>query len=101
MTDTTTTPTLDLPDGVEVTGELRPGYEEILSRTALELVATLHRELEPRRQERLAARKEVVRAVADGQDLDFLTETASVREDDSWRVAPHAPGLVDRRVEMT
>lgn len=102
MSETTTTPpTLDLPEGVEVTAELRPGDEEILSRPALELIATLHRQLEQRRQERLAARKEVVRAVAEGQDLDFLPETASVREDDSWRVAPHAPGLVDRRVEMT
>ncbi|RIK15142.1 MAG: malate synthase A [Acidobacteria bacterium] len=103
MTDTTTVPTpaLDLPEGVEVTGQLRPGYEEILSRPALELVARLHRELEPRRQERLAARREVVQAVADGQDLDFLPETAHVREDPSWRVADHAPGLVDRRVEMT
>ena len=101
MPEPTSSPVLDLPDGVEVTGELRPGYEEILSRPALELVARLHRELEPRRQERLAAREEVVRAVAAGQDLDFLPETAHVREDDSWRVADHAPGLVDRRVEMT
>ncbi|MGC5583945.1 malate synthase A [Ornithinimicrobium sp. W1665] len=100
MTDATT-PVLDLPEGVEVTGALRPGYEEILSRPALELVATLHRELEPRRQERLAARRTVVQAVADGQDLDFLPETRDVREDESWRVAEHAPGLVDRRVEMT
>ncbi|HSP59925.1 MAG TPA: malate synthase A [Ornithinimicrobium sp.] len=100
MTDATT-PVLDLPEGVEVTGELRPGYEEILSRTALELVAVLHRELEPRRQERLAARRKVVQAVAEGQDLDFLPETRDVREDDTWRVAEHAPGLVDRRVEMT
>ena len=98
---TATSPVLDLPEGVEVTGELKPGYEEILSRRALELIATLHRELEPRRQERLAARAEVVRAVADGADLDFLPETAHIREDDSWRVGEHAPGLVDRRVEMT
>ena len=93
--------TLDLPEGVEVTGELRPGYEEILTRQALELIAALHRELEPQRQERLRARAEVVEAVAAGQDLAFLPETASVREDDSWRVAPPAPGLEDRRVEMT
>ncbi|MGO0577455.1 malate synthase A [Ornithinimicrobium panacihumi] len=98
---TATSPVLDLPEGVEVTGELKPGYEEILSRQALELIATLHRELEPRRQERLAARAEVVRAVSDGADLDFLPETAHIREDDSWRVGEHAPGLVDRRVEMT
>ncbi|WP_131105126.1 malate synthase A [Ornithinimicrobium sufpigmenti] len=101
MTDPSQTPSLDLPDGVAVTGALKPGYEQILSRQALELIATLHRELEPRRQERLAARQEVVRAIADGEDLDFLPETASIREDDSWRVAEHAPGLVDRRVEMT
>ena len=56
MSDLSPTHTLDLPTGVEVTGELKPGYEQILSRPALELVAALHRELEPRRQERLAAR---------------------------------------------
>ncbi|MFK5634871.1 MULTISPECIES: malate synthase A [unclassified Ornithinimicrobium] len=96
-----TAPALDLPEGVEVTGALKPGYEQILSREALELVATLHRELEDRRQERLAARRQVMDSVASGQDLDFLPETAHIREDDSWRVGEHAPGLVDRRVEMT
>ena len=101
MTDQSQTPTLDLPDGVEVTGELKPGYEQILSRRALELVALLHRALEPQRQERLAARGEIVRAVAEGEDLDFLPETAHIREDETWQVAEHAPGLVDRRVEMT
>jgi malate synthase len=33
--------------------------------------------------------------------LDFLPETAAIRADSSWRVAPPAPGLVDRRVEIT
>ena len=33
--------------------------------------------------------------------LDFLPETAHIRADASWRVAPPAPGLVDRRVEIT
>ena len=55
--------TLDLPEGVLVTGELRPGYDEILTRPALELVAQLHRSLETRRQECLAARADVVRRV--------------------------------------
>ncbi|KUG51520.1 malate synthase A [Serinicoccus chungangensis] len=98
---TTSTPALDLPAGVEVTGALRPGYEQILSRPALELVASLHRELEPRRQERLAARAEVVARVAAGEDLDLLPETEHVRADPTWRVAEPAPGLQDRRVEMT
>ena len=42
-----------------------------------------------------------MRAIADGGSLDFLAETRAVREDDSWRVAEPAPGLVDRRVEIT
>ena len=92
---------LQLPDGVEVTGEVKPGYEEILSPTALELIARLHRELEPRRQAALAARTQVVEAIDAGGTLDFLEETRAVREDDSWRVAKPAPGLVDRRVEIT
>jgi malate synthase len=33
--------------------------------------------------------------------FDFLPETAAIRADSSWRVAPPAPGLVDRRVEIT
>ena len=33
--------------------------------------------------------------------LDFLPATAHIREDSTWRVAPPAPGLVDRRVEIT
>ncbi|WP_151527020.1 malate synthase A [Serinicoccus kebangsaanensis] len=96
-----TSPALDLPDGVVVDGPLQPGYEQILTRQALDLVAALHRELEPRRQQCLEARADVVRRVAEGEDLDFDPETAHVRDDDSWRVAEPAPGLVDRRVEMT
>ena len=88
-------------DGVEVTGPMGPRFDEVLTPRALGLVALLHRELEGRRQERLAARRERVRALAAGGTLDFLPETAAVRADDSWRVAPPAPGLVDRRVEMT
>lgn len=101
MNDSTTRAVLDIPPGVAVTGEVRPADAEILTRPALELIATLHRRLEPRRQQRLAARTQVVRAVADGADLDFLPETAHVRDDPTWQVAPPAPGLVDRRVEMT
>jgi malate synthase len=88
-------------EGVEVTGAAVPRSEEVLTPEALELVALLHRELGARRRELLEARKERVRRLADGGTLDFLPETASIREDDSWQVAPPAPGLEDRRVEMT
>lgn len=93
--------TLKLPDGVEVTGPVKDRYEEILSPKALELIAKLHRELNARRLELLAAREDKVKKVAAGEDLDFLPETKGIREDDSWKVAPLAPGLEDRRVEMT
>ncbi|HET6876681.1 MAG TPA: malate synthase A [Jatrophihabitans sp.] len=88
-------------EGVEITGPEVARAEEVLTPRALSLVATLHRALNGRRLELLAAREARVRALAGGGTLDFLPETAAVREDDSWRVADPAPGLVDRRVEIT
>jgi len=87
--------------GVEITGPEVPRAEEVLTSEALELVAALHRELDDRRQELLRARQDRVRALADGGTLGFLPETAHIRDDDSWQVADPAPGLVDRRVEIT
>jgi malate synthase len=88
-------------DGVQITGRAGPRYEEILTDEALGLIAALHRELGPRRAELLDARHERQRALAEGGTLDFLAETKSIRDDRSWRVAAPAPGLVDRRVEIT
>ncbi|MEP9384843.1 malate synthase A [Nocardioides sp. KR10-350] len=90
-----------IPDGVEITGPLQDRFEEVLTPRALELVALLHRELDGRRQELLVRRGERIREFAAGGTLDFLPETKDVREDPSWRVAPPAAGLVDRRVEIT
>jgi malate synthase len=36
-----------------------------------------------------------------GHFADFLPETADVRNDPTWQGASPAPGLVDRRVEIT
>ncbi len=89
------------PEGIEITGPMNDRYDEILTPQALELVALLHRELDGRRQELLAKRHQRVEELAAGGTLDFLEETRSIREDDSWRVADPAPGLVDRRAEIT
>jgi malate synthase len=86
---------------LEILGPVRPGFEEILTPEALGFVAFLESEFGPRRCELLAARARRRAEVAAGADLGFLPETAGVREDPDWRVAPAAPGLVDRRVEMT
>ena len=89
------------PDGIDITAPLEDRFDQILTPRALELVAVLHRELGTRREDLLAERGKRIRALAEGGTLDFLEETRSVREDDSWRVADPAPGLVDRRVEIT
>jgi malate synthase len=93
--------TIEGVSGLEVTGARQDRQEEVLTQQALELIARLHRELNGRRLELLAARRERLRALASGDTLRFLSETSHIREDDSWQVAPPAPGLVDRRVEIT
>jgi len=86
--------------GVEVRAQWRDGYEQVLTADALDLLARLHRELNPRRLELLEARARRDADLAAGALPDFLPETAEVRGGD-WKVAPPAPGLVDRRVEIT
>src|ERR1700758_2970387 len=86
---------------VQITGPSGDRYDEILTPQPIELIATLHAELAPRRFEALAARRRRQAELSRGAMLDFLPETADIREDASWRVTAPAPGLVDRRVEMT
>ena len=87
--------------GVEVTGPTNERFDEILTPEALQFVGALQREFGERRLELLAKRAERQKAIDGGGTLDFLPETAGVRADDTWRVAEPAPGLVDRRVEIT
>ncbi|WP_053913853.1 malate synthase A [Streptomyces sp. SCSIO 75703] len=84
-----------------VDAEPLPRQEEVLTDAALAFVAELHRRFTPRRDELLALRAERRAEIARTATLDFLPETAAIREDDSWRVAPAPPALEDRRVEIT
>src|SRR3984885_8016090 len=86
---------------VEITGPYGDRYDEILTPQAIDLIAALHAELGPRRSELLAARRRRQAELSGGAMLDFLPETAPIREDPDGRVAPPAPGLADRRVEIT
>jgi len=92
---------LIMSERVEITGPAGDRYEEILTPQALELLTALHGELADRRLELLAARRRRQAELSGGAMLDFLPATAHIREDSTWRVAPPAPGLVDRRVEIT
>ncbi|TXF96238.1 malate synthase A [Massilia arenae] len=91
---------LTIPAGMQITGEIKPGYENILVPEALALVAQLARAFAPRRQELLAARAERARQLDAGERPDFLPETAHIRDGD-WTIAPIPPALACRRVEIT
>ncbi|MGW3495292.1 malate synthase A [Streptomyces sp. NPDC001020] len=86
---------------VVVDAEPLPRQEEVLTDAALAFVAELHRRFTPRRDELLARRAERRAEIARTSRLDFLPETAAIRADDSWTVAPAPRALDDRRVEIT
>ncbi|WP_171783184.1 malate synthase A [Isoptericola halotolerans] len=88
---------------MDVVGPPVPGSEEILTPAALEFLALLHDQFADARTELLLTRQRRTREIAAGADPDFLPVTRAVREDSSWRVAgaAGAPGLSDRRVEIT
>jgi malate synthase len=87
--------------GVEIIGPSADRYDEILTPGALHLIASLQREFGRRRAELLAARAARQQELSAGGTLDFLPGTRHIRQDPTWRVVPPAPGLVDRRVEIT
>jgi malate synthase len=88
-----------LPAGVELRGDRVD--DGILSGEALAFVADLQRAFGGRREELLAARASRQERLLAGELPDFLAETRTVREDESWRVAEAPPDLQDRRVEIT
>ncbi|ADX71816.1 malate synthase A [Pseudarthrobacter phenanthrenivorans Sphe3] len=88
-------------NGITLTAQPICRQQEVLTPDALAFIAKLHRATAARRQELLQARRSRRGAIAAGQDPRFLRETEHIRNDPSWRVAPPAPGLEDRRVEIT
>jgi malate synthase len=91
---------IKLPEGVEVHGRLKPGYERVLTAEALGFLARLHRRFEPRRRQLLERRCERQARFDAGALPDFLPETREVREA-LWTVGPIPVALLDRRVEIT
>ncbi|PZR60963.1 MAG: malate synthase A [Chloroflexi bacterium] len=78
-----------------------PDAQRVLTPDALDFVAALHREFDPRRRELLGRRAQRRQRFQAGETPDFLSETSSVRSDPAWRVAPTPADLDDRRVEIT
>ncbi|MEV4989492.1 malate synthase A [Pseudarthrobacter sp. LMD1-1-1.1] len=88
-------------NGITLTAQPICRQDEVLTPDALTFIAKLHRATAERRQELLQARRTRRADIAAGADPRFLRETEHIRNDASWRVAPPAPGLEDRRVEIT
>ncbi len=90
--------TLNIP---KVQGSMHPRFDQILTPEALTFVGKLDASIAGRRAELLIARDDRQKRITAGEPLNFLPETAAIRDDPSWRVAPTAPGLADRRCEIT
>ncbi|MET3774172.1 malate synthase A [Arthrobacter nitrophenolicus] len=88
-------------NGITLTAQPICRQSEVLTPDALEFIGKLHRATAERRKELLQARRARRAEIAAGADPRFLRETEHIRNDPSWRVAPPAPGLEDRRVEIT
>lgn len=87
--------------GVSVLGKIDQSHRKILTPQALAFLALLHRSFNATRKNLLECRKLRQAEIDRGNLPDFLPETKHIRENATWRGAPPAPGLVDRRVEIT
>ena len=87
--------------GVSVLGPLNDQTRKILSKDATVFLALLHRSFNEKRKD-LLQRRDIRQAELDKGILpDFLPETKHIRDNDAWKGAPPAPGLTDRRTEIT
>ena len=81
------------PKAPKIKGIMHPRFDEILTPEALAFLAKLDGASAGRRADLLAARRERSKRIAGGEPVDFLAETASMRQDAAWQVAAPALGL--------
>ncbi|GAA1168993.1 malate synthase A [Ornithinimicrobium humiphilum] len=73
---------------------------DLLDEGGLAALETLERATREERAALLQARKDLARRVHAGEDLGLLPETADIRTDPDWRVAPPPADLTYRLVEL-
>lgn len=91
----------EILQGVTVLGKIDSTHRKILTPEALTFLALLQRSFNATRKNLLERRKLRQAELDRGVLPDFLPETKHVRDNATWKGAPPAPGLVDRRVEIT
>ena len=87
--------------GVEILGPVNADAKTILTPEAVTFLASLHRTFNATRKQLLKRRQLRQQQIDAGIMLDFLPETKHIRDEPTWRAAKPAPGLEDRRVEIT
>jgi malate synthase len=87
--------------GVNISGKIEETHKKILTKDAVAFLTLLHRSFNGTRKSLLQRRAIRQQELDKGILPDFLPETKHIRENDAWKGAPPAPGLIDRRVEIT
>lgn len=83
--------------GVEVVGEIKQEYLQILTFEALEFLADLHRRFKYVRKQVLKKRMEIQQFINSGKNICYPEEN----HDNNWKVAPVPHDLQMRHVEIT
>ncbi|MEQ1789463.1 MAG: malate synthase A [Rickettsiales bacterium] len=84
-----------------ISAPMTPEYQAILTPEVQDFIASLAEKFTARKDELLAKRVDRQARIDAGEMPDFLPETAAIRADNSWKVAPIPSPLQDRRVEIT
>lgn len=91
---------MSIPAGVRIRGPMRPEFEKIFTRDALEFVAELERKFRPRVKYILKCREEQQARYDAGELPSFDPATKAIREGE-WTCSSPPAAIADRRVEIT
>ena len=83
--------------GIEITGEIKQDYTQILSYEALEFLADLHRSFNYQRKKLLKKRMEIQEAINAGNPIKY----PEAHHEKNWKVAAVPHDLQMRHVEIT
>lgn len=86
---------------IQIKGSSKQEYSNILTTKACAFLLFLHSSFETERRKLIDARNLVQQQINSGWRPSFPIETADIRNNSSWKGADPAPGLIDRRVEIT
>jgi malate synthase len=92
----------EIANGVEINQNAwTPLAKEILNPTAIELIARLHRQLQPQRKVLLETRAERQSGWDRGELPSYLDTEITEQASEEWKISPLPLDLLRRRVEIT